>query len=59
MRVMKLKYPKDLFTAKEVKVVPKKKFRFPKAWKFKSEKKDWILELKPNLVKKHYFVKRR
>lgn len=38
-----LKFPKKLFTQKEVKRVPKKSFKFPKRWKVGSTKRDWIL----------------
>lgn len=54
-----LKFEKSLFTKKEVAKIPKERFDFPKAWKLGSTKKEHTLTFEPNLVQKHYALKKK
>jgi len=48
-----MKYPKDLFSLKEVKQV-KKRMEYPKAWKLQRTNEDYVLHLDPKKLSKEY-----
>ena len=58
MVINMLKYPKSLFTKKEV-LDEKKGHKFPKAWNFKSSKKSYTLTFDEKKAKKYYSKKKR
>ena len=53
-----LRYSKKLFTRAQV-LSSKRAFRFPRAWKLSSTKKDWVLRFDEKTAERLYFTKRK